>query len=244
MKFNIPLAPFEKALISQVEKILDTSSEAAALLANVNVKSAFNDWTWTDHMKELEKEFEDENLQEEYDGDKKRAYEEYMSFMGRKEGGIELARVRRIQAENSSFIETLGERTLKDVEFSPPDEDFASWEIISRIYELYGRRWKAKSLRNLHGTFEVWKLVHMFTAAWEGQKNKTDVLEMLSEHDQFWKVYDLEVESDGESEMGDERETAFDKPIKLVTRSTKEVEQVCSSSAFQLLEMLIRPPVA
>lgn len=52
-------------------------------------------------------------------------------------------------------------------------------------------------------------------------------------------MYDLKVYSDEEGEVGDERETAFEKPKKLVTRSTKEVEQVCYSSAFQLLGMLM-----
>lgn len=228
VKYYIPLAPFERHLISELKNFLNTKSEATALLPfeNAEVESAFRDWAWTDRMRELEKEFEDEAL-EEYDGDRRRAYEESMSSKGRKEGGLELARVQRIKDENKTFIEKLGDKAFKGVIFCPVDEDLASWKTISRVYAYCGRRWKATTIWNLHGTFEIWKLIRMFEISW-GNRGNEEALDLLLQHDQFLKTFDLEIDADGDYK-GEDLDDELNRPFKFYSRPTGDIEQVSHS---------------
>jgi hypothetical protein len=79
VQYYIPLAPFERLRISELKEILNTKNEAAAAsstFGKIDIQRTFKDWIWTDHMKELEKEFEAERLWEEHDGDRGRAYKD------------------------------------------------------------------------------------------------------------------------------------------------------------------------
>lgn len=177
-------------------------------------------------MREFRKEIEAESLAEEYGGDRGRAYDGFMSFNARKYDGLELARMRSIQDKNKGIIEMLGSQSFESVIFCPVDEDLAHWKTISQIYEFCGRKWKTKTLRNLHGAFDIWKLICMFKISWGNPENEERVLQLLLGGNQFLETFYPAPDEDEDGEDGEASYAEFVKPITFYTLAAEDTVQV------------------
>jgi hypothetical protein len=173
--YYVPLRPFERKLVSELTHLLDQQKFGASIGENPPFTTVFTAWKWASTVKEcLKDDLGEEQLHEEYSGDKNKAYNAFIHFLAHTGGNRQnLARAEDIRSANKDFLVQLGDRKISDVEVVSVDEDLDAWKTLSKVYLNFGRYWEHKELLvNPRGSFDVWKLIRKFIIHWKWPENK------------------------------------------------------------------------
>jgi hypothetical protein len=194
ISYFVPLRPFERLLLSDLTVLLDQHHYPEFDPRNAPISSVFHEWTWAGHDKRcLNNELGEEQLHEEYRGDRTAAYKSFVHILAHSDDEQQnLARAEDLQSTNEDFLLKLGDRPVNDVEFKPAVEDLQLWETLSRLYQTYGRYWKFKELlSNSEGEFDIWKLIRRFTLHWQWPQNKGNVYQVLVMNSSFEALFEV-----------------------------------------------------
>lgn len=173
--YYVPLRPFERELASELAHILDQQEFGASVGEHPPFTTVFMAWKWASTVKNcLNDDLGEEQLEEEYGGDKIKAYDSFIHFLAHTGGNRQnLARAEDIRSANKDFLDQLGDRGISEVEVVPVDEDVEAWRTLSKVYHTFGRHWEHKDpLGNPRGSFDVWQLIRKFVLHWNWPENK------------------------------------------------------------------------
>jgi hypothetical protein len=192
--YFVPLSPFERQLLSDLTVLLDEHHFSSLNPQNAPITVVFNEWKWSSLVRRcLNDDLGEEHLREDYQGDRSKAYNAFIHFLAH-QGELEqsLARTEGFRSSNEDFLVRLGDRPISDVEVKPVEKDLQSWETLSRVYHTHGRHWKHKELLvNPEGTFDIWKLIRMFTLQWQWPENRDSVYRALIMNPSFMTYYEV-----------------------------------------------------
>jgi ribosomal protein S19E (S16A) len=176
--YYVPLRPFERELASELAHILDQQEFRASVGEHPPFTTVFMAWKWASTVKNcLNDDLGEEQLEEEYGGDKSKAYDSFIH-------------AEDIRSANKDFLGQLGDRGISEVEVVPVDEDVGAWKTLSKVYHTFGRHWEHKDpLGNPRGSFDVWQLIRKFVLHWNWPENKVFIDHSLVCSPIFASVY-------------------------------------------------------
>jgi hypothetical protein len=208
IEYFLPLSTFEQRLLADLDALLNQHHFLSFDAQTTPVAAVFSEWKWTDLVKGgLKDNIGGESFNTEYHGDRSKAYNGLMQFLGRMDREKRnLARTEGFQEANPDFLVRLEDRPISDVEVKPVETDLPYWETISRLYQTDVQYWKHKDIRrNPHGTFDIFRLIRRFTLMWQWPENKDVVYRVLVTSAAFEEFYDVKqgvLGSDSDSDLG------------------------------------------
>jgi hypothetical protein len=170
--YYVPLRPFERELVSELAHLLDQQKFGASAGENPPFTTVFTAWTWASTVRKcLNDDLGEEELHEEYSGDKNKAYQSFIHFLAHIGGDRRnLARAEDIRGANEDFLVQLGDRKISDVKVVSVNEDLNAWKTLSKVYHTFGQH--KELLGNPNDSFDVWKLIRKFILHWKWPENK------------------------------------------------------------------------
>ncbi|KAF1962379.1 hypothetical protein CC80DRAFT_487856 [Byssothecium circinans] len=195
MPFYSPLMPFERALLSELQKQIDDASYAAYNGRLYPISMVFEEWKWARSIKIRIEEYlghDGETLIKEYGGNRTLGFNALLQDIGIPEGGRppNLARIQKLRNVNECFLSDLSDRAIEDVEIQPWLEDLAHWETLSIMWQHCGQHWKFEDPRPSEG-FVIFELIRKFTTLWRSEGNMDFVDLTLLQSPQFMRHYEI-----------------------------------------------------
>ena len=206
--YFLPLSTFEQRLLADLYALLNQHHFPPFDARITPVAAVFSEWRWADLVKEgLKDNISGESFNTEYHGDRSKAYNGLMQYLGRIDRlQRNLARVEGFQEANPDFLVRLEDRPVGDVDIKPIEADLPYWETISRLYQTEVQCWKHKDVRrNERGTFDIFRMIRRFTLMWRWPENKNLIYRVLVTSAAFEEVYDVKQNgsgSDSDSDLG------------------------------------------
>ncbi|KAF5720072.1 Ypk2p [Fusarium mundagurra] len=193
--FYIPLMPFERAILSQLQIQIDQESYATYNGERYSVSKVFEEWKWAKLTKSAMKDdlgHDGEYLMKDYGGNRTTGYNSLLHLLTHTGGVRNLARVQQLRSVNECFLFDLGDKAIEDVEVQPWPEDLALWQTVSVMWQLCGQYWKFdRPIRRSEG-FVIFELIRKFTIQWKWPDNMYDVDQALLGNPQFNLAYDVQ----------------------------------------------------
>jgi hypothetical protein len=105
--YYVLLRPFERELASELAHILDQQEFGASVGEHPPFTTVFMAWKWASTVKNcLNDDLGEEQLEEEYGGDKSKAYDLFIHFLAHTGGNRQnLARAEDIRSANKDFLD-------------------------------------------------------------------------------------------------------------------------------------------
>jgi hypothetical protein len=119
----------------------------------------FPRWSWARLVNSALKDaLIEEEMEEQYQGDKELAYNEFLNVL-KDQGGQErdLDRTEILERANPDFLALLGDHPIHDVRIIPASEDSLAWVTIATIYLHGGLYWMAWSFSKSRDTYNIFK---------------------------------------------------------------------------------------
>ncbi|KAI0817167.1 kinase-like domain-containing protein [Xylaria sp. FL0064] len=192
--YRIPLLAYEKSLIQDAGKLLDSGKVPAADLGSpCSAADAFKIWRW--HKAFSGRllsglDFEDVAW---YGGDRELEYDRCLTEVSNLDYHQKnLFRVNVTRSSNSTFLEELGDRPCSDITFNWLDLDADSWDVVSKIINAFGRPWSHPNRLNESSThFEIWELIRIFFLHAQYPGNGDLIEQHLIQHPVFKFFFDI-----------------------------------------------------
>lgn len=206
LEYTLPLCEFERRQLADLQKLLDQSDVEPYREIGSSALLAFDRWKSSSEIHRSFKDFFSDESQEEYQNNKSKAYEGMLQWLASNETLQQnLARTEMFRNANADFIAQVESLGTNDIEVKPALPDSGAWQTIGRLYRECGQRWTRETRRNPRGTFEVWKIIRMFSLEWKWPKNKERVYDLIIENDTFKEFFSVrtlvpEVPEDDSSE--------------------------------------------
>lgn len=200
VQFYLPLCLFERHQLLDLSNHLN-NDDLARIGENfgdlLQPQEAFHAWVWYGKVRSiLDGYLGGEDLMEEYQGDRNRAYEDLLTHLAQDFPigmGMNLARTELIRNANKDFLIKLGNRPMEDVTISAVDHDEDAWNVLSVIYLTYGRQWKLTApLDKEEGDFDIWKLIRSFAISRHWPDNQREIQRLLFQHTLFTELFSIQ----------------------------------------------------
>ena len=192
VEYFVPLSDFERQLVTELSSLLNQNRQGPfhaentpSIAASI---AAFNNWTWSSRViRCMNEDLEGESLQEEYQGDRSKAYNGLIHFLAHTASEEQnLARAESVREINPDFLLKLGNRPICDVKVKPVERDLPLWTTISKLYQECGQYWKNEELlSNPEGTFTISELIRKYTLHWQWPENKEMIDRVLIRNPSF-----------------------------------------------------------
>ncbi|KAF3000080.1 hypothetical protein E8E13_002178 [Curvularia kusanoi] len=196
VQFYIPLMPFERAHISELQTQIDQENYATYNTEQYPVCRVFEEWKWAKLIKSAMKDdlgHDGEYLMKDYGGNRTTGYDSLLhslTYTGR--GPRNLARVQQLRSVNECFLSNLGDQAIEDVKIQPWPEDLALWQTVSVIWEHCGQYWKFDGFLGRSEGFIIFELIRKFTIQWRRPMNMDFVDQALVRNPQFNLTYNVQ----------------------------------------------------
>ncbi|KAI1426560.1 kinase-like domain-containing protein [Xylaria sp. FL1777] len=211
--YVIPLLPYEKTLIQEAGKLLDSGKVSAADLGKpCSPADAFKNWRWYKSFHgRLSSDLDLEDL-EWYGGDRELAYERCLTPMANLDSHRKnLSRINAIRSSNPTFLEELGDKPCSDITCQWLGSDTESWVVVSKIVNAFGQPWRHPEILNEKSTyFELWELIRIFFLHAQCPRNADLIEQHLIQHPVFETFFEV---SRSERLLEDSDSLASTRPI-------------------------------
>jgi hypothetical protein len=218
LKYIVPLCAFERLLLAEAKLFLDDAKDEQNCTLPLTVTMLFPYWTWAQRVQEhLRDDLEGETNVVEFHGNREMAYDGFIRDLSR--GNLDetssLARANQIRNTNEGFLARLGQLSPKSVKIVPAEEDLSFWETIARIVPQCSQFVKeSKSMWDLHPTFDIVRLVRVYTILRTNQSNVHDIDRTLIASPEFMTIYQVKrdenpISSGSEPEASEEPVFSF-----------------------------------
>ncbi|KAI1352333.1 kinase-like domain-containing protein [Xylaria sp. FL0043] len=192
--YRIPLLDYEKSLIQDAGKLLDSGRIPAADLGNpCSAADTFKIWRWYKAFSGwLSSELDLEDVAC-YGGDRELAYDRCLTGVaGLDSHQKNQFRVNVTRSSNPMFLEELGDRPCSDITFCWFDSDADSWDVISKVINAFGQPWRhPERLNESSKHFEIWELIRIFFLHAQYPGNADLIKQHLIQHPVFETFFDV-----------------------------------------------------
>ncbi|KAI1827712.1 kinase-like domain-containing protein [Xylaria intraflava] len=194
VSYAIPLLPYEKSLILDVGKFLNSGKVSDDDLGKqCSAAEAFENWRWYKVFStQLPEELDPEDPAQ-YGGGRELAYDRCLQVIANTElDDKHLCRVNAVRSRNVTFLEDLGDMPCDRITFNWPESDADSWEVVSRIVNAFGQPWRhSDRLHESSSRFEIWELVRIFFLHAQCPGNADLIKRHLIQHPVFEFFFDV-----------------------------------------------------
>ena len=222
--YFVPLWPLEKALLQEVADVLDQSGFEPFHEHRTPVKKAFENWHWGRLVRDcLSDDLGEEQVIKEYHGDKAKAYDSFLHFLGHQgEAEQSLFRANQLRDSNTDFLRQLSNHSITMVDVRPTAEDALYWQTISRVYHPLGRSLIFKGAFS-KGDYEIWKLIRKFMLRWSTPQDADQIQQILFSNASFQRLYEV-IPLESDQEDADTAELQLDGNVHMQFELRKRVQ--------------------
>lgn len=198
LEYLVPLSNFERRLLDDLLPLLDGQDYCYKQEVTSPHGSIFWDWKWLDLTQSCLNDYlghDGECLQEDYQGDRSKAYDGFIYFLAHEdEEEKSLARAEQLRHVNGGFVARLGARPIEDVDIKPPAEDIPRWRLISTLDRMLKSTWEYHHAlqKRKSRQFKIFELMHECALRWQLPINAIIVEEVLIQQPRFQDHYNVQ----------------------------------------------------